>query len=110
MHALRWQPMRTTRLTNTPVTLYISKVERGTGPEASVVTALHGVHKGRAWRLTMNDAVLACKSGRYLFYVEHEGERRKVSVSSSTGRLEASARGEGDVLLQLPQASQSMAA
>jgi hypothetical protein len=100
--------MRTSRLTNTPVTLYVAQVERAPGADAPEVTALHGVHKGRAWRLTMADAVLAFKSGRYIFYVEHGGERRKLVVSSS-GRLEAASRGEGDLLLQLPPATQPLA-
>jgi len=99
--------MRTTRLTNTPVTLYVTRVEREAGAEAGAVTALHGVHKGRAWRLSMNDAVLACKSGRYIFYVEHAGERRKLIVSSTSGCLEAAARGDGDLLHRLPLAGQA---
>jgi len=102
--------MRTNRLTNTPVTLYVTQVERGPGPEDSEVTALHGVHKGRAWRLTMAEAVLACKSGRYIFYVEHEGERRKLIISPTSGRLESAARAEGDLLLRLPVVPQAMAA
>ena len=102
--------MRSTRLTNTPVTLYVTKVERGTGPESELVTALHGVHKNRAWRLSMSDAVLACKSGRHIFFVEHAGERRKLGVSPASGRLEAATRGETDLLPQLSLATQPMVA
>jgi len=102
--------MRTNRLTNTPVTLYVAQVEKGPGADGTEVTALHGVHKGRAWRLTMAEAVLACKSGRYIFYVEHEGERRKLAVAPGGSRLEGAARAEGDVLQRLPVVPQALAA
>ena len=100
--------MRGTRLTNAPVTLHVSHVDKEQAAEGPLVTALHGTHKGRAWRLSMADAVLACKSGRYIFCVEHEGERRKLSIATGAPRLEGPSRTQGDLLLQLPSAPETV--
>ena len=69
-----------------PIRLTIAAVERGRDNDGTVhLLALHGVNAGRPWRLTMSEALAAFGTGRYLFEVEFQGERRRADVLGSDG-------------------------
>ena len=72
------------------------------------LVALHGVNAGRAWRLTMADALAALGTGRYVFEVEYRGDRRRAELLGSDGsqRLFAPSPSHGDLIELLPDLSE----
>jgi hypothetical protein len=88
------------------VRLVVTAVERARDGDGTVhLCALHGVNGARPWRLTLADAIAALGSGRYVFEVEHQGQRRRVEVLGTDGatRLFAPTPQHGDLLDALPE-------
>ena len=91
-----------------PIRLTVTAVERAMDADGTrTLAALHGVNAGRPWRLTMSDALAALGTGRYVFEVEYEGDRRRAEVLGSDGgrRLFAASPVHGDLLDLLPDLS-----
>jgi hypothetical protein len=83
----------------------VSAVERVRERDGTVrLLALHGANAGRPWRLTMQDALAAFGTGRYVFEVEHEGGRRRAELVDAAGtpRLGAPSPTHGDLIEALP--------
>lgn len=70
----------------------------------SAVVALHGMNGQRPWRLSLADALLAARTGRYVFEVEHDGERRRAELLGESGRERLFIQGaeHGNLLDVLP--------
>jgi hypothetical protein len=87
------------------VRLIVTGVERQALPDGrSSVLALHGTNGQRRWRLTLPEALLAARTGRYVFEIEHEGERRRAELLGESGRERLSVQGaeHGNLLDVLP--------
>jgi hypothetical protein len=83
------------------VRLVITAVER----DDSEIVALHGLNGRRPWRLPVQDAVAAARSGRYKFEAEYQGERTRVDLDDGlVPRLRARNATHGDVFSVLPDA------
>ncbi|MBA2962263.1 MULTISPECIES: hypothetical protein [Ramlibacter] len=87
------------------VRLVVTGVERQPQPDGtSSVTALHGTNGQRRWRLSLADALLAARTGRYVFEMEHAGERHRAELLGETGseRLYARTADHSNLLDALP--------
>ena len=83
------------------VRLVITAVER----DDNEIVALHGLNGKRPWRLAVQDAVAAARSGRYKFEAEYQGERTRVELDDGiVPRLRARSLAHGDVFQLLPDA------
>ena len=80
--------------------LIIDAIEWAGDPGQSAIVAFEGVNKGRHWRLSLQDAALASRSGMYHIQVQHEGVRYKVSFAGDRGaeRLILPANAPADLL------------
>jgi len=75
------------------VRLVVTGVERMRDAEGNVrLAALHGINAQRHWRLTLPEALLALRTGRYAFDVDCQGERRRAEVVITDGSEHLSAR------------------
>jgi hypothetical protein len=87
------------------VRLTVTGVERQALPEGRpAVVALHGTNGQRRWRLTLSEALLAARTGRYVFEIEHGGERRRAELLGEAGRERLYVQGteHGNLLDVLP--------
>ena len=91
------------RLSPVRTSLLVTSVETDAQDAAPAITRLKGLNKGRPWSLTVREAASAVSAGLYNFYVELEGERWPLSVTSD-GRLQARTRSGADALQLLAAA------
>jgi hypothetical protein len=87
------------------VRLIVTGVERRALPDGgSSVIALHGTNGQRRWRLTLPEALLAARTGRYVFEIEHGGQRRRAELLGEAGgeRLDVQGAEHGNLLDVLP--------
>jgi hypothetical protein len=88
------------------VRLIVTGVERQAVADADrpEPVALHGTNGQRRWRLTLPEALLAARTGRYVFEVEHAGERRRAELLGECGheRLYVPGAERGNLLDVLP--------
>ncbi|HYF19528.1 MAG TPA: hypothetical protein VEA40_16810 [Ramlibacter sp.] len=77
--------------------MLITAVESDGDDAVPTIARLRGLNKGRPWCLTVREAASALSAGLYNFYVELEGERWPLSVTSD-GRLQARTRNGSDAL------------
>jgi hypothetical protein len=95
------------RIQGAIVRLTVTAMERQAQPDGTcAVTALHGTNGQRRWRLPLADALLAARTGRYVFEVEVAGERRRAELLGEPGRerLFAPSADNGNLLDLLPDA------
>ncbi|MGZ5180952.1 MAG: hypothetical protein ACXWC6_03865 [Ramlibacter sp.] len=87
------------------VRLIVTGVERVRDADGHFrLAALHGINAQRRWRLTVPEALLALKTGRYALEVEFQGERRRAEAVVTEGfeHLAARSPAHGNLFDVLP--------
>jgi hypothetical protein len=79
------------------VRLIVTGAERQPqGDGTPAVIALHGTNGQRRWRLSLADALLAARTGRYVFELEHAGGRHRAELLGEPGQERLYARTAAD--------------